>query len=313
MANLFAAAQDAEYHPPHPSVLTSAPAPGRPGAPWRSKASPPAADDDEGVGAGSQELADAVPDPRPERPRPYQPPGSPPGPRRLLPPLPPLPPGVTLDRRAVIGLTVLLLLAVGYAVQHFWLGRPQPVTVPTSTVAEGPERPAGAGPPPATRAGAAPAEDLGPGGGTATATAATGPGIGVVVDVAGRVAHPGLRRLPAGARVADALAAAGGPLPDTDTQSLNLARMLTDGEQILVGAPAVQSAATGPAARAGPLSLNRATVEQLDTLPGVGPTLAQRIVQFRLEHGSFRSIDQLRQVSGIGARKYEELKALLAL
>ncbi|MFJ1701896.1 helix-hairpin-helix domain-containing protein [Kitasatospora sp. NPDC088346] len=239
---------------------------------------------------------------------PVTPDPAPPGRRRMM---PDLPPGLSLDRRAVVGLGVLLLLAVGYAVQHFWLGRPEPVPVPATTVAESPERPAGAGPP-----GTGPPGTAGPSGsaGPSVADESGGPtGPGVVVDVAGRVLHPGLLKLPAGARVADALGAAGGPLPGTDTQSLNLARVLTDGEQILVGLPGAQPAATGPATRAGPLSLNRATVEQLDALPGVGPTLAQRIIQFRQEHGSFRSLDQLRQVSGIGVRKYEELKSLLSL
>lgn len=134
----------------------------------------------------------------------------------------------------------------------------------------------------------------------------------MVVEVAGKVRHPGLRTLPGGSRVADAVSAAGGPLPDTDTIGLNLARLLTDGEQIVVGAPAGQP----PPAAAGSktlLSLNQATAEQLDALPGVGPTLAQRIVNFRQEHGGFRSLDQLRQVSGIGARKFADLRPLLTL
>ncbi|MER8186357.1 ComEA family DNA-binding protein [Kitasatospora sp. NPDC094015] len=227
---------------------------------------------------------------------------------------PGLHPGLLVDRRAVLGLSVLLLLAVGYAVQHFWLGRPHPVAVPTTAVAEPPERPAGAGPPAASPPDAATSSD-------ASAPAApsalvSADSTALVVDVAGRVLHPGLRRLPGGSRVADAVAAAGGPVPGTDTENLNLARVLTDGEQILVGPQAGQAgqpAVTGSTVRAGPLSLNRATIEQLDTLPGVGPTLAQRIVQYRQEHGPFRSVDQLRQVSGIGARKYEELKALLSL
>ncbi|MFD0572355.1 helix-hairpin-helix domain-containing protein [Kitasatospora gansuensis] len=216
---------------------------------------------------------------------------------------PPAPPpavrGLLFDRRAVLGLSVLLLLAVGYAVQHFWLGRPSAVAVP-ATVAAGSSAsaPASTGP----RSGAGPASGAPPG-------LASGPT--VVVDVAGKVRHPGLRTLPSGARVADALVLAGGPLPDTATDGLNLARVLTDGEQILVGAGAVAGAA--PGARAGPVSVNLATREQLDALPGVGPTLAQRILQHRQEHGPFRSLDQLRQISGIGDRKYAELRALLTL
>ncbi|MEV4614562.1 ComEA family DNA-binding protein [Kitasatospora sp. NPDC049258] len=274
------------------------------------------------AGAGAPALSAGRPPEPPPEPAPEPAPGpaargpeGPPGPPAADRPLPPagpgpgrwwpgLPPGLLVDRRAVLGLSVLLLLAVGYGVQHFWLGRPQPVAVPTTAVAEPPERPAGAGPPGTPSPTAAP---------SGAVDRAGADGSAVVVDVAGRVLHPGLRRLPGGSRVADAVAAAGGPVPGTDTESLNLARVLTDGEQILVGAPAGQGAVTGSTARAGPLSLNRATAEQLDTLPGVGPTLAQRIIQFRQEHGAFRSVDQLRQVSGIGDHKYEELKALLSL
>ncbi|MFC8447822.1 helix-hairpin-helix domain-containing protein [Kitasatospora sp. NPDC057223] len=189
-----------------------------------------------------------------------------------------------LDRRAVLALAVLLLLALAYAVQHFWLGRPRAVQVPvaaTATISSEPGR--GAGPEPAV----------------------------VVVDIAGRVPSPGVRALPAGSRVADALRVAGGALPDTDTKQLNLARVLTDGEQVLVGEPAPPP--SGGPAPGSPVSLNHATPEQLDTLPGVGPTLAQRIIAFRQAHGSFRSLDQLRQVSGIGARTYDEMKPLLTL
>jgi competence protein ComEA len=196
-------------------------------------------------------------------------------------------PVLALDRRAVLALAVLLLLALAYAVQHFWLGRPQAVQIP-----------AAAAPTSSTEPGP------GPGGGPEPAAV-------VVVDIAGRVPSPGVRELPAGSRVADALRVAGGALPDTDTKQLNLARVLTDGEQVLVGEPAPQPSA-GPAPGS-PVSLNHATPEQLDTLPGVGPTLAQRIIAYRQAHGSFRSLDQLRQVSGIGARTYDEMKPLLTL
>ncbi|WP_082119487.1 ComEA family DNA-binding protein [Saccharothrix sp. ST-888] len=213
--------------------------------------------------------------------------------RRLR--LPALHPGLALDRRAVLGLTVLLLLAVGYAVQHFWLGRPEPVPIPAAVPVASPVSAAhsGADPP---------------------ASSAAGPsGAVVVVEVAGKVRHPGLRTLPSGSRVSDAVSAAGGPLPETDTTGLNLARLLTDGEQIVVGAPAGQPSPAAAGGPKGPLSLNQATIEQLDALPGVGPTLAERIVHFRQEHGGFRSVDQLRQVSGIGARKFGELRPLLTL
>ncbi|MFJ5232110.1 helix-hairpin-helix domain-containing protein [Kitasatospora sp. NPDC088391] len=199
-----------------------------------------------------------------------------------------LPAALAFDRRALLGLTVLLVLTIGYAVQHFWLGRPHPVAVPTISVAE---------------SATGPTQE-----GTRTSRPAGPP---LVIDVGGKVQHPGLRTLPAGSRVADALTAAGGTLPGTDTSLLNLARPLTDGEQILVDTDTPAGGA--PAAPTGPVSLNRASAEQLDSLPGVGPTLAQRILQYRLTHGPFQSVDDLRHVPGIGARKYEDLKALLTL
>ncbi|MFB7616736.1 helix-hairpin-helix domain-containing protein [Kitasatospora sp. NPDC056181] len=215
-------------------------------------------------------------------------------------------PAVVLDRRALAGLVLLLLLSAGYGVQHFWLARPQPVDVPGVAA---PAEPAGSVPG-ASEAVPGPAP---PGAGGPEAGAV------VVVDIGGRVHSPGVHTLPSGARVADALRVAGGPLPDTETKNLNLARVLTDGEQILVGdqaAPPTGGAGAGPPAAAGPkqpVSLNHATLEQLDTLPGVGPTLAQRILTFRAAHGSFRSLDQLRQVSGIGERTYAEIKPMLTL
>jgi competence protein ComEA len=132
-----------------------------------------------------------------------------------------------------------------------------------------------------------------------------------VVDVAGRVTHPGIRTLAGGSRVADALSAAGGALPGVDTDGLNLARVLVDGEQVLVGAPSPPVVGQPPSGPKPPVSLNRATLDQLDALPGVGPVLAQHILDFRSSHGPFRSVDQLRQISGIGERKLTQLKPLL--
>jgi competence protein ComEA len=131
----------------------------------------------------------------------------------------------------------------------------------------------------------------------------------VVVAVAGKVRKPGLVRLPAGSRVDDALRAAGGLLPGTSPGLLNLARRLVDGEQVLVGVgppPTAPGAAKGTAGE--PLDLNTATADDLDELPGVGPVLAGRIIDWRTEHGRFASIDQLREVSGIGEATYGNLK-----
>ncbi|GAA2575985.1 ComEA family DNA-binding protein [Actinomadura fulvescens] len=135
----------------------------------------------------------------------------------------------------------------------------------------------------------------------------------VVVHVSGKVRRPGVVTLPSGSRVADAIKAAGGARAGARTDTLNLARKLVDGEQIPVGvpAPAAAPAVSGAPTSGAPLDLNTATVEQLDDLPGVGPVLAQRIVDYRGQHGSFRSVDQLQEVSGIGTRRFTELKAMV--
>ena len=150
----------------------------------------------------------------------------------------------------------------------------------------------------------------------------------VVVDVAGRVRQPGVVTLPAGSRVVDAIAKAGGVVPGTDTSGLALARPLMDGEQIFVdgkpgpappvaaggsGSGAGPGGAAGASAPAGPVHLNSATAEQFDTLPGVGPVLAQRIVQWRDANGPFTSPDQLGDVPGVGDARLRELLPLITL
>jgi competence protein ComEA len=145
----------------------------------------------------------------------------------------------------------------------------------------------------------------------------------VVVAVAGRVRHPGVVRLPTGARVIDAVRAAGGALPRADLGLLNLARRLSDGELVVVGVPGVgvpgapqggppggspSSGASPGTAETATVDLNAATAEQLDALPGVGPVLAQRIVEWRAAHGRFSSVAQLQEVDGIGAAKFAQLR-----
>lgn len=161
---------------------------------------------------------------------------------------------------------------------------------------------------------------------------------GIVVDVQGRVRRPGTVNLPTGARVRDALNAAGGPKDAANTRSLNLAAPLSDGEQIVLGpdcpgpsalpgAPAPAPQSSGAASSAAPawprpaapkpgpppapaiLDLNRATVAELDTLPGIGPVLAERIVAYRTTHGRFTSVDELREVNGIGQAKLAEIRS----
>lgn len=142
------------------------------------------------------------------------------------------------------------------------------------------------------------------------ASSAPAAGAEVVVAVSGKVRRPGLVRLPFGSRVDDAVRAAGGPIPGTDVGMLNVARRLVDGEQVLVGVAAPASAAGAEAAQTGGLlDLNAASASDLDALPGIGPVLAQRIVDWRTENIRFASVDQLREVTGIGEAKYADLKA----
>lgn len=132
----------------------------------------------------------------------------------------------------------------------------------------------------------------------------------LVVDVAGAVRRPGLYRLATGARVDDAVAAAGGGTARADIASVNLAAPLSDGEQVLVparGAAGAVGAATGNTI----VDLNSATAEQLDTLPGIGPSTAAKIVAYRQQHGAFHSLAELDAISGIGPSKLAELKGLV--
>ncbi|MER7685888.1 ComEA family DNA-binding protein [Streptomyces sp. NPDC097610] len=228
-----------------------------------------------------------------------------------------------LERRSVTALGVLLVVAVVFAVQQFWGGRTQSVRAPEVVRAVAPY---------GGRSGAMEQKSAEPGGAAGAPLSPTGStgsagssGTVIVVDVSGKVRSPGLQRLPAGSRVEDALRAAGGVRPGANTEGLNRARLLVDGEQVLVGVPV---AVTGPgmgggssatgiggsvsgAAPSAPVSLNTATVDQLDTLPGVGPVLAQHIIDYRTQHGGFRSVDELREVNGIGDRRFSDLRKLV--
>jgi competence protein ComEA len=139
---------------------------------------------------------------------------------------------------------------------------------------------------------------------------------GIVVDVAGRVRHPGIVTLPAGSRIADALDAAGGARNPSDLTMVDLAATLTDGQLIVVGLPGGGGAVTAGGQTTGTSSpasvdLNSATVDQLDTLPGIGPVLAQRILDWRTANGPFTSVDQLNDVSGIGPSTFADLQPLV--
>lgn len=181
-------------------------------------------------------------------------------------------------------------------------------------------------PPPVTAANLPPVQMVSSASATPSATA--GP---VVVSVVGLVHKPGLVTVDAGARIADALAAAGGPLDGADLIGLNMARRVTDGEQIVVGiaappgkpatmgssvtgggtATSAGPAGPGIAGAPGPVDLNTATVAQLDALPGVGPVTAAAIVAWRDTHGRFGSVDQLGEVDGIGQARLEKLRPLV--
>ena len=169
------------------------------------------------------------------------------------------------------------------------------------------------------------------GGNAATASATTAAATDVVVHVAGAVVSPGVRRLPPGSRVIDALDAAGGALPGADLPRINLAAPLVDGQQVYVpepgeqppvaagaGVPGGAGVAGGVAGPAGSVpgalvDLNTATGEQLDTLPGVGPATAAAIIAHRDQNGPFTSVDQLLDVRGIGEAKLELLRDLVSV
>ena len=144
----------------------------------------------------------------------------------------------------------------------------------------------------------------------------TGAAAQVVVHIVGQVAHPGLVTLPAGARVADAIRAAGGALQTTDLAGVNLARILVDAEQVVVPKPgewvpsSSGGAPTGGGSGSGGLvNLNAATLSDLDGLPGIGPVLAQRILDWRTEHQRFSSVDELGEVPGIGPKLLAQLRS----
>ncbi|MBJ7454223.1 MAG: helix-hairpin-helix domain-containing protein [Blastococcus sp.] len=200
-------------------------------------------------------------------------------------------------RRGARSLWLAGLLAALLLVAWTWVDRPRVEPAPA----------------PATGSAAPAAPTSSPAVGEAAGTATP-----VVVAVVGLVARPGLVTVPTGSRVADAVDAAGGLLPGTDPASVNLAALVTDGQQIAVGVPGVVGSPSTPpdgggAGGGGPVDLNTATAQELDALPGIGPVLAQRIVAHRDEQGPFRSVDQLDDVPGIGPTIFAELAELVTV
>lgn len=254
------------------------------------------------------------------------------------------------NRSALRGIVVLVATALAITGWWWWSGRPRPVAIAPTLVAEGTpltgHSPTAAptisapGPTEAPSATAAPAVSASPSAPPATSppglppvdVAPTQPA--VVVHVIGLVRHPGLVELAAGARVADALQAAGGVTRRRAADSVNLARPVVDGEQIFVGpsadpaqrtlisAPTAARPSSGSASSGGssssqsgatvpPMNLNTADPATLEALPGVGPVLADRIVMWRTANGPFRSVDELGEVSGIGDAIMAQLRPLV--
>lgn len=252
-------------------------------------------------------------------------------------------PGEVVDRaraRLGVGAPAALALVVLAGAAALWWGvsaaRGAPgVPVPARTAVAGAEHATAAPGPgdsvPAAGAAGGPSDvPAGPStAGPGAVGAAPGPSTAageVVVHVVGRVDAPGVVRLLAGSRVADAIEAAGGPAGEADLARVNLARVLVDGEQVVVPAPgeelpapvAAPPAAGGAASTPGgsgsaPVDLRTAGVAELDALPGIGPVLSQRIVEHRETIGGFRSVDELGEVSGIGDVLLERLRPLVSV
>ena len=143
----------------------------------------------------------------------------------------------------------------------------------------------------------------------------------IVVDVAGKVLHPGIYKLPQGSRAADAIAAAGKQLKGVSLTDINLAEVLTDGQQIIVGAPVISSSSSKPKKAGsskgkittGTININTAKVAQFEELPGVGAVMAARIFAYRTAHGAFATINDLTKVSGMGKSKFANLKSFVRI
>ncbi len=222
-----------------------------------------------------------------------------------------------VSRRGAIGVVVLALAAACIAAVLAWRSRPAPITADPPAIGvstSSASTPGAASMPPATGPPPTPSRPL---------------PTSITVAVVGQVHRPGIVALASGARVADALRAAGGTKPGARLGLLNLAQPLADGDEVVVDVPGSGSQVVGPvpvggsgagppdvpgaSTPAAPVNLNTATAEQLDALPGVGPVTAQKILDFRTTNGPFTSVDQLREISGIGDAKFAAMSKLVTV
>lgn len=222
---------------------------------------------------------------------------------------------------------IVLVLAVAVVAASLLVWRSRPVASAVSTV--GSTASTGMTAAATTRGAGAdhtaqPGGTAAPGAEAAAGEEATTEPATITVHVAGKVAQPGVVAVPGGSRVGDAIDAAGGALSGVDLRTVNLARPVADGEQVLVGFPPEEGAPPAPdanrtgedgGATAEPpvVDLNTATTEELEELPGVGPVLAQRLLDYRDERGGFTSVDELLDVSGIGEVTFGELEPMVTV
>ncbi|MEA5155095.1 helix-hairpin-helix domain-containing protein [Raineyella sp.] len=231
---------------------------------------------------------------------------------------PEVPRGLLGGWRRETVLVVCAILLVGIVVGGFTLLRSRPVAVPSASAT--PAAPTGLGLPAARSPGATP-----------TPSASARPSL--AAHIIGEVKHPGLVSLPAGARVDDAITAAGGLTSRANPGDLNLAQPLQDGQQVVIGSankpggevrgPAAPAAGTAGAATGGPpagkassgarINLNTASATELEKLPGVGPATAQKIIIWREQNGGFRTVEQLKDVQGIGPKTYADIAPHVAV